>query len=597
MVKKVLIIIFSFLIVISLVLFFPRSVEHGIIVENKSDRIYILVNNKIRSFKTNSTFPKHTVVNFKYNVLKAFNFNIVAPITERIMIKNGSTYDLEVSGETRISDKAYYYSVDKTDNLSKVDNKSIIVGKTNIKAFKNKDGKLKTFLISPCDYKDMRVGITTTNFSSIYHDKSIIKCASSAKLYSLRETLSMDLPKGSIVIIEKEDSSLRLTVNGKTALFKNRVYLKGDALIFQSINRGTPSTFNPSYSGIVEFNILPGGLNVVNEVSLEAYLKKVVPSEMPSNGGLEALKCQAVAARTYAIADMTLSRFASVGFYVDDSTRSQVYNNIEMNSLASQAVEETKGLIMTYKGEPIEAKYYSTSAGTGVDYKDVWFYADGTYDDRPYLATSNYTNPKIELPKSEEEWLKFFKDASIKAIDSDYPYYRWKTQYSKAGLTSALNKSLSSLYSGETSKKYMSIYEGSKELKTMPQLSDLQDIKITKRAPGGIAVEVAYIFSNATVYVREDGYIRSSLKIHSDYTNETALLVRQKGNPLENTGSIPSAFFSVEKNGNNFILYGGGFGHGAGMSQYGAIALSKQGKKFEEILNVFYKEVTFDKLY
>jgi SpoIID/LytB domain protein len=252
---------------------------------------------------------------------------------------------------------------------------------------------------------------------------------------------------------------------------------------------------------------------------------------------------------------------------------------------------------MTFDGTPIDAKYYSTSAGTGADYKDVWFFADGSADYRPYLAENNYTNPKVELPKTEEEWIKFYKDTSIKAIDSDYPYYRWKVEYTKSGLTTSLNKTLKSLYSSEKGRNYMSIYENSKEVKNLPELKELQEMKVTKRGSGGIAVEVCFIFVNAQVYVRGDSYVRGCIKISSDYTNENTTLVRHKGNPLTNSGSLPSSFFSVENLDGKFILYGGGYGHGAGMSQYGAIALSKKGMKFDEILNYFYKDIKLENIY
>jgi SpoIID/LytB domain protein len=348
---------------------------------------------------------------------------------------------------------------------------------------------------------------------------------------------------------------------------------------------------------VLEFNVLDNRMYIVNEVDIEDYLRKVVPSEMPSSGGVEALKCQAIAARTYAISDMIINRFANLGFYVDDSTRSQVYNNIPMQPLSTEAVNATKGLIMTYEGIPIDAKYYSTSAGTGVDYKDVWFNADGSTDYRPYIANNNYLISVKELPKSEQQWLNFYKDTSIKAIDSDYPYFRWRVEYSTDGITNALNKSLSNIAKGQTGRNYLTIYVDSTETKELPILKDLQDIKILKRGTNGIAIEVSFIFSNATVNVRSDSYIRSALKYGKDYTNEATSLVRHKGTALTASSSLPSAFFAPEKKDGRFILYGGGYGHGAGMSQYGAIELSKKGMKFNDILNTFYKDVKIESIY
>lgn len=595
-VKKFLVALTLCLITAAVIVFFPRTIEHGVIVDQSPASVNLLISGKLKNFKGSTKFPNLTVVNFKYNLLKAYSFQEVSAISDRIMVKDEFQYDLETAGMTSVSGKASFYEIGKSEDISVTSGKDIIVGKSNVKSFKDKNGQLKTFLIFPIDYSSMRVGLSNSGFSSVYHDKVQIKVSSAAKLYSVRENLSEDIPKNTVIILNRVDKSLRLTVNGSTRTFNDRLYLKGDELTIQTIKRGGES-FNPTYSGVLEFNILQNGMCVVNEVDLEDYLRKVVPSEMPSSGGVEALKCQAVAARTYAISDMLTNRFANLGFYVDDSTKSQVYNNIPMHPLSTEAVNATKGMILTYNGSPIDAKYYSTSAGTGEEYKYIWFNPDGSSDDKPYIAVNNYLTPKQELPKSEEDWLNFYKNTSIQAIDSSYPYFRWRVEYSSEGFSTALNKTLKSLYSGERSKNFITIYEKTKEVKTLPELKELQDIKILKRGSGGIVVELSYIFSNATVNVKSDSYIRSSIKCNEDYTNESTALVRHKGTPLTDVGSLPSAFFSVEKKANKFIIFGGGFGHGAGMSQYGAIELSKKGMKFNDILNTFYKDVKIEKVY
>jgi SpoIID/LytB domain protein len=594
--KRIFAIIVIMIIIAAGIIFYPRSIEHGVVIGQNSKQITLLINGKSKSYNSSVSFPKLTVLDFKYNLLKAFSFKELSPITDRIMVKENYSYDLETLGKVSLASDTFCYSVDKDNNISVSDKKAIIVGKGNLKYFKDKEGKLKTFLMFPMDYSTMRVGISTTDFSSVYHDKMQIKTDAAAKLYSLRDNVSADIPKNTVLSFERDGKTIKLTANSKTTIFKNRLYIKGEALSIQSIKRGY-EPFTPSYSGVLEFNILDNGMCVVNEVDLEDYLRKVVPSEMPSTGGVEALKCQAVAARTYAISDMIINRFANLGFYVDDSTKSQVYNNIPMQPLSTEAVNSTKGIIMTYEGIPIDAKYYSTSAGTGVEYKDVWFNADGSTDYRPYITNNNYLIPLKELPTSEAAWLSFYKDTSLKAIDSDYPYFRWKVEYSNAAITSALNKSLLSLSKGERSKNFLTIYENSKESKELPLLRDLQDIQILKRGTNGIAIEVSFIFSNATVNVRGDSYIRSAIKYGKDYTNEATNLVRHKGAALTNSSSLPSAFFSPEKKDGKFILYGGGYGHGAGMSQYGAIELSKKGMKFNDILNTFYKNVNMESVY
>ena len=105
------------------------------------------------------------------------------------------------------------------------------------------------------------------------------------------------------------------------------------------------------------------GLLVVNELDLEMYLRYVVPSEMPSSYEKEALKAQAVCARTYAWKQMQEGRFSEYGADVDDSVSCQVYQNIAPQEASSRAVEETKGKIICQDGQPVEAYYFSTSAG------------------------------------------------------------------------------------------------------------------------------------------------------------------------------------------------------------------------------------------
>ena len=93
---------------------------------------------------------------------------------------------------------------------------------------------------------------------------------------------------------------------------------------------------------------------------------------MPQSFGLEALKVQAIAARTYAAKDILRNRYAKQGFHIVDSTQSQVYNNLDENDLSTQGVKSTKGLILVHEDKPIDAKYYSTSSGFNSSAHNVW---------------------------------------------------------------------------------------------------------------------------------------------------------------------------------------------------------------------------------
>jgi stage II sporulation protein D len=135
---------------------------------------------------------------------------------------------------------------------------------------------------------------------------------------------------------------------------------------FAPTDASAPLRFNEKpYRGRLEvFTNLNGSLTVVNVLGLEDYVRGVVPNELSPGGygALEALKAQAVAARTYAVSNR--GQFNAAGFDLLPTIRSQVYGGLSTeHPLSTRAVEETRGLIATYRGEPINALYTSTCGG------------------------------------------------------------------------------------------------------------------------------------------------------------------------------------------------------------------------------------------
>ena len=116
-----------------------------------------------------------------------------------------------------------------------------------------------------------------------------------------------------------------------------------------------PARGVPVYEGTLEIHKTEQGLYLVNELDLETYLKYVVPSEMPASYSQEALKAQAVCARTYAVRAMENYALEEYQAQVDDSVSYQVYNNLDRQENTDLAVDSTAGQIMTFEGEPITA--------------------------------------------------------------------------------------------------------------------------------------------------------------------------------------------------------------------------------------------------
>ena len=139
--------------------------------------------------------------------------------------------------------------------------------------------------------------------------------------------------------------------------------------------KNAPVRFNDEpYRGRIEvFTNLRGSLTVVNELGLEDYVRGVVANELSPGGypAIEALKAQAIAARTYALKNR--GQFMSQGFDILPTTRSQVYRGLTSeNPLSTRAVDETRGMIATYQGEPINALYTSTCGGRTEDSEKIF---------------------------------------------------------------------------------------------------------------------------------------------------------------------------------------------------------------------------------
>src|SRR5215218_3443007 len=169
-------------------------------------------------------------------------------------------------------------------------------------------------------------------------------------------------------------------------------------------DKNAPVRFNERpYRGRIEvFTNLRGTLTVVNELGLEDYVRGVVANELSPGGypAIEAQKAQAIAARTYALKNR--GQFLSQGFDILPTTRSQVYRGLTSeNPLSTRAVDETRGVIATYQGEPINALYTSTCGGRTEDSEKIF------NDAVPYLrarecAGEGATFDRFEIKTSRE---------------------------------------------------------------------------------------------------------------------------------------------------------------------------------------------------
>ena len=356
--------------------------------------------------------------------------------------------------------------------------------------------------------------------------------------------------------------------------------LDGDGLIWLCDENGVE--LSRGYRGRIEVRNADGGYTAVNELPIEDYLKAVVPSEMPASYEMEALKAQAVCARSYAYIQLLRSDLASYGAHVDDSTAYQVYNKSEQNSRTTQAVEETTGQILMYQGSPAEAYYFSTSMGY-TESMEVWNLKDAEgYD---YLQTVCLNEGENTEDLSSEEAFKSYIVEKKNSYDSDVRYTRWRAF---ADFKQNTQKILEILKNGNSISKGNVLYydsDGKTEVESLSDPGSVTDISVEERSRAGFILTLKITCEHAVIKVKNENLIRRVLGAgvtEITYADESRAVVTM----------LPSAACTVEKQADgSYLLYGGGFGHGIGMSQNGANGMARAGKNYEEILHFFYQNV------
>ena len=281
----------------------------------------------------------------------------------KLLQVSDSTIEIEGYGKYQTDENMQVYK--EYGELESVNKNDLRIGYP-FSDFVVEDGKIVACLvIKDEDMEYIRVLLKNSDMAGRYHENVSGYCNRDMEWIEYEEGVEKErrvIPKGENFNIDRKD----IKRSGKRIKLIPSV-LSGE-ITLESVNR---SNGNPSYLGSLEITGDEEGLLVINEVLLEDYLCKVVPSEMPSSYPKEALMAQAVCARTYAYGKMMNAGLPEFGAHVDDSAGFQVYNNIAEQTSTTEAVKATHNIIAQYNGEPIGAYYYSTSCGMGSD-TGVW---------------------------------------------------------------------------------------------------------------------------------------------------------------------------------------------------------------------------------
>lgn len=508
----------------------------------------------------------------------------------KILSINGNDISLE-NNVIHTTKSTKYYKVEGT-SIKEISDKSLLTGYQGYRFIMDTKDNVKMVLCSIPKVNRIRTLISNSDYTTINHSEIRFSFNSEAELKS--KDVNYKFSPNDQLIASKENKSIKLSlVKGSSTqaigTTSSRIeIIQGDSTKISIPTNARKNNYIPSYYGSFELTLNDNGIKLINETYINNYLKGVVASEMPTSGGVEGFKIQAVTSRTAAIYSILSGKYASLGAHTIDSSASQLYEASLSNSQSDEAVEATSGEILTDNNDVIDAKFYSTSPGFTANYEDVFGVVTPSKDYLSSISLDESGN-KINL-SNEESVSQYLKDWTVKSFDSNSPLFRWKYSIDYSDLSKVINNNIYDIYTKNPKdfkeNWHFFIYQDAKIPKE--GIGKVKDIRVSGRNSSGIVTEVT-IESDINTFKIKGIQNLSKLLIPKDGAELSTIY----GKPIPGVTTLPSSFFTIEKNmsGEKFksiTIYGGGEGHGVGLSKYGAIGLSRKNKSYQDVLVYFY---------
>lgn len=357
---------------------------------------------------------------------------------------------------------------------------------------------------------------------------------------------NIDLPSG--ILLRKKEEDITFEIRPVLKVRSSEILLKGpiaidapDGLIWNGGIYAGPFVLKPDAYGSWTF---------IEHVPLERYLEGVVPFEIGSNSPQAALSAQAVLARTWALANH--HRFMVDGYHLCSDVQCQVYKKPNEAPLkVKNAILKTSGRILKWKGKPISAVYHATNGGVMASIAEAW-----SVDSLPYFKSrldgSYEWTKQFTLPLISDSSIKRLLESSEGAYGKEHRLFRWRRIYTSGQLKNDLQANNPTI-----------------------KIKSLQSVSVLQRGVSGRVLSLELIPEDAS----------QKIVLHLDN-------IRKK------LRKLPSTLFVVnELKEGVWEFVGGGFGHGAGMSQAGAIELAYKGWSVEQILNHYYPGAKYGSLH
>ncbi len=352
-----------------------------------------------------------------------------------------------------------------------------------------------------------------------------------------------------------------------------KVRLAGSLLTVKNVSHGRgfhhAHQADRTYQGELELQInAAGGLSLINVLPLEQYLLGVLPGEMSPTFPLEALKAQAVAARTFFLYNFG-KKHKNAPYDVCDDVHCQVFIGRGNNDkLIQQAVAETRGLVLAHDEKLCLTPYSAVCGGHTEHAQNVWQgkgepYLTGIFDSPEIknadkiFSLSSESNVRDWILSKPNVYCNIEWSGRPKFAEYSEKYFRWSRRVDRQEI-----ERLASRRAGT-------------------EIGDLFDIRPVKRGVSGRLSEIQLSARNGTFPVRKELNIRRALS--EDILYSACFIIEKEAG----VDGLPAAF----------IFKGAGWGHGVGMCQIGAAMMAVQGANFKKILTFYYQNAVLEKLY
>ncbi len=406
--------------------------------------------------------------------------------------------------------------------------------------------------------------------------------------------------------------------NSGTVLFGFDVSGANLAIEPLSNSNETPVTWfkTRQYEGGFEYVRSASNLTVINVIDLESYVKGVVPYEMSKSWPLEALKAQAMAARTYTVKN--INGHKNYGFDLCNTVDCQVYRGCESrNENTDAAVDQTRGRIITYNYEPINAVYHASNGGATENCENVWTsklpYLRAVADDFEATTNMSHKSWNYEVTNAQLTDILKARGNNISDIVKAYAVYTDAGNIKELHFIDSNGKELT--YDGEMTR--IVLKNDTYNIATSSQrfiFEDKYNPRVTSPAefakpasslsvatPNAPILSYAYntfvVSSFNVLNLLSNKYGEGNIKVlSSDGITTTDAIYSMgvggiAGATSSSSGIVASTLKTPTSFSGTYIISGSGNGHNLGMSQYGAKAMAEQGYTADQIISHYYTGV------